>query len=101
MKRDSDVLLVIVLYVDDKLLTRPNEKHIADLNAKLTSSFDLSYLGALHHYLGIQFRQNADGIALLQTKYIESLLRRFDLEDCKPVATPMETRLHLNVHDAR
>ena len=37
---------------------------------------------------------------MLQTKYIESLLRRFDLEDCKPFATPMEVGLHLSVHDA-
>ena len=35
----------------------------------------------------------------MQTKYIETLLRRFGLEDCKPVATPMETGLHLSIHD--
>ena len=36
---------------------------------------------------------------MLQTKYIETLLRRFKLEDCKPVATPMEIGLHLSIHD--
>ena len=37
---------------------------------------------------------------MLQTKYIESLLRCFDLEDCRLVAMPMETCLHLSFHDA-
>ena len=93
--------MVIVLYVDDMLLTGPNEKHIADFKVELNSTFEMSDLGPLHHYLGIQFWQNDDGIALLQTKYIESLLHCFDLEDCRPIATPMETGLHLNVYDAR
>ena len=37
---------------------------------------------------------------MCQTKYIETLLRRFGLEDCKPIATPMETGLHLSIHGA-
>ena len=37
---------------------------------------------------------------MLQTKYIETLLCIFGLEDCKPIATPMETCLHLSIHDA-
>ena len=36
---------------------------------------------------------------MCQTKYIETLLRRFSLEDCKPIATPMETGLKLSSHD--
>ena len=32
-------------------------------------------------------------------KYIETLLRRFGLEDCKPIATPMEIGLKLSFHD--
>ena len=100
MKRAGDVLLVIVLYVDDMLLTGPNEMHIADFKAELNSVFEMSDLGLLHHYLGIQFKQCDGGIALCQTKYIETVLHRFGLEDCKPIATPMETGLHLSIHDA-
>ena len=37
---------------------------------------------------------------MLQTKHIESLLHCFDLEDCRPIVAPMETGLHLSVHDA-
>ena len=46
----DDVVLIIALYVDDMLLTGPNETQCkADLNA----SFEMSDLGLLHHYLGI------------------------------------------------
>ena len=55
VKKTGDVFLVIVLYVDDMLLTGPNEDHIADFKAELNSAFEMSDLGLLHHYLGIQF----------------------------------------------
>ena len=89
----GDVILVIVLYVDDMLLTGPNEMHIADFKAKLNLAFEMLDLGLLHHYLGIQFMQIDGGISLCQTKYIETLLQHFGLEDCKPIATPMEAGL--------
>ena len=53
MKCADDVVLIIVLYVDDMLLTRPNEVHIGDFKAELNSAFEMSDLGLLHHYLGI------------------------------------------------
>ena len=55
VKKIGDVFLVIVLYVDDMLLTGPNEDHIVDFKAELNSAFEMSDLGLLHHYLGIQF----------------------------------------------
>ena len=90
----------MVLYVDDMLLTGSNEKHIAD-RADLHASFDMSDLGHLHYYLGNQYMQVDGGIALCQSKYIDILLQRFGLDDCKPIATPMETGLRLSLHDAR
>ena len=53
VKHEGDVLLIIVLYVDGMLLTRPNQMHIADFKAKLNSVFEMLDLGLLHHYLGI------------------------------------------------
>ena len=76
----GDVILIIALYVDDMLLTGPNETHIAEFKANLNASFEMSDLGLLHHYLGIQFKQCDGGIALCQTKYVATLLRRFGLE---------------------
>ena len=100
VKREDDVLLIVVLYVDDLLITGPNERHIVEFKADLNATFKMKDLGLLHHYLGIQFKQCDGGIALCQTSYIETLLCKFGLEDCKPIATPMETSLKLSLHDA-
>ena len=100
VKRADDVHLIIAPYVDDMLLTGPHESQIAYFKADLNASFEMSDLGHLHHYLGIQFKQCDGGIALCQTKYIETLLHRFSLEDCKPITTPMDTCLKLSSHDA-
>ena len=88
----DDVVPIIALYVDDMLLTGPNETHIAEFKADLNASFEMSDLG-------IQFKHCDGGISLCQTKYILTLLRRFDLEDCKPTITLMETGLKLSLHN--
>lgn len=85
VKRADDVLVIIVLYVNDMLLMGTNEAHIDDFKVELNSAFEMSNLDLLHHYLGIQFKQCDRGIALCQTKYIETLLRRFSLDDCKSI----------------
>ena len=66
VKCADDVHLIIALYVDDMLLTGRNERHIADFKANLNASFEMSDLGHLHHYLGIQFKQCDGGIALFK-----------------------------------
>lgn len=63
----DDVVLVIVFYVDDMLLIGPSETHIVEFKANLTASFEMSHLGLLHHYLGIQFKHCDGGIALCHT----------------------------------
>ena len=89
VKRADNVFLIMVVYVDDMLLTGPNQKHIADFKADLHASFEMSDVGDLHHYLGIQFMQVDGGITLCQIEIIYTLLQRFGLEECKPIATPM------------
>ncbi|MCO5576129.1 hypothetical protein L7F22_029937 [Adiantum nelumboides] len=82
--------------------TLPNKTQIANFKVDLNVSFEMSDLGYLHHYLGIHFKQCDGGIALSQIKYIETLLCTLNLEDCKPMATPMDTGLTLrSLHDAR
>ena len=81
------------------LFIRPDKKHIANFKVELNLAVEMLDLRPLHHYLGIQFLEHHDGIALVQTKYIGSLLHHFDFKDCRTIDTPMETCLHLNVHD--
>jgi hypothetical protein len=52
-------------------------------------------LGELSFFLGLQIRQRNQAIFISQTKYIKEMLKRFRMEDCKPVITPMKTSCKL------
>ncbi|MCI25820.1 putative reverse transcriptase (RNA-dependent DNA polymerase), partial [Trifolium medium] len=49
----------------------------------------MSMMGELKFFLGIQINQNQEGIYIHQSKYTKELLKKFNMEDCKPINTPM------------
>jgi hypothetical protein len=63
------------------------------------NEFEMSLLGELSFFLGLQIRQSNQGIFISQTKYIREMLKRFGMEDCKPVITPMQTSCKLSKDD--
>jgi hypothetical protein len=63
------------------------------------NEFEMSLLGELSFFLGLQIRQSNQGIFISQTKYIREMLKRFGMEDCKPVITPMQTSCKLRKDD--
>jgi hypothetical protein len=65
----------------------------------MQSGFEISLLGELSFFLGLQIRQRNQGIFISQTKYIIEMLKRFGMEDCKPVITPMQTSCKLSKDD--
>jgi hypothetical protein len=65
----------------------------------MQSEFEMLLLGELSFFLGLQIRQSNQGIFISQTKYIREMLKRFGMEDCKPVITPMQTSCKLSKDD--
>jgi hypothetical protein len=63
------------------------------------NEFGMSLLGELSFFLGLQIRQSNQGIFISQTKYIREILKRFEMEDSKPVITPMQTSCKLSKDD--
>jgi hypothetical protein len=59
----------------------------------MQNEFEMSLLGELSFFLGLQIRQRNQGIFISQTKYIREMLKRFGMEDCKLVITPMQNQL--------
>jgi hypothetical protein len=59
----------------------------------------MSLLGELSFFLGLWIRQRNQRIFIPQTKYIIEMLKRFGMEDCKPVITPMQTSCKLSKDD--
>ena len=86
---------LILLYVDDILLTGDDYPFIAKLNAHLSKRFQMTNLGDAQIYLGVEFYYTKDRIYLHQQRYIEKLLERFGMQDCNPFSVPMNPKLKL------
>jgi hypothetical protein len=65
----------------------------------MKNEFEMSLLGELSFFLGLQIRQSHQGIFISRTKYTREMLNRFGMENCKPVITPMQTSCKLSKDD--
>ena len=90
----EDEPVILLLYVDDLFLTG-NEKQIVECKKKLTEEFEMKDLGLMHYFLRLEVWQNPEEIFLNQGKYAVEILKRFDMLECKAMATPMDTNLKL------
>jgi hypothetical protein len=90
---------LLLLYVDDMLITGDNSDHISHVKKHLSKEFQMSDLGPLSYFLGIEVHQTPKGFYLSQSKYIQDLLDRSGLTDTRTVATPMDIHLQLRPKD--
>ncbi|XP_015583912.2 uncharacterized mitochondrial protein AtMg00810-like [Ricinus communis] len=88
---------VLVVYVDDMILTSDDEDELASLKKKLSQDFEIKDLGALKYFLGMEFTRSREGIFVNQRKYILDLLNETGLLGCKAVETLTEVNLKLNL----
>ncbi|RVW27268.1 Retrovirus-related Pol polyprotein from transposon TNT 1-94 [Vitis vinifera] len=91
--------LIVLVYVDDILVTGSSSTQISSLIAKLDSVFALRDLGQLSFFLGIEVSYNEGSMTLSQTKYISDLLHRTELFDTKPANTPGAVGKNLSKFD--
>lgn len=68
-----------------------------DIKRKIAQKFKMKELGKANYYIGLRIKYDEKGIYIDQTKYIESTLKRFNMEDCKAVGTPMEADIKFSV----
>eukprot|EP00253_Pinus_taeda_P011894 PITA_11894 len=96
-KKVGKSLIIIVLYVDDLILTSSDPNLINHVKSSLKKKFEMIDLGHLHYFLGLQVLQSKEGISLSQSKYACDLLRHFHIEYCKPTPSPFQSRVKLSV----
>jgi hypothetical protein len=82
--------LILVLYVDDLFLTG-SERLIAECKRDLASEYEMKDLGLMHYFLGLEVWQRDGQTFLGQGKYAVEILKRFGMQDCRPMSTPMVT----------
>ncbi|KAI3740645.1 hypothetical protein L2E82_31115 [Cichorium intybus] len=62
----------------------------------MSSKFEMSMMGELSFFLGLQVKQSSDGIFISQSKYLQDMLKKFSFSECKPAKTPMSTSVSLS-----
>ncbi|WVZ72071.1 hypothetical protein U9M48_020586 [Paspalum notatum var. saurae] len=90
---------LLLLYVDDMIITGDDPQFIAFVKARLSEQFLMSDLGPLRYFLGIEVSSTHEGFYLSQEKYIQGLLDRASITDHKTEETPIELNLHLSATD--
>jgi hypothetical protein len=67
------------------------------LKSRLEDEFEMSDLGELHYCLGVEFERDRANhtLTMSQRKYIEEVLKRFNMEECKPIGTPLDVNSKL------
>lgn len=87
--------LIVGVYVDDLIVTGKSVSEIAKFKQQMMEEFEMTDLGMLSYYLGIEVHQKQGRIILKQSAYAKKLLLQFGMNDCNPTKYPMESKLQL------
>lgn len=99
IRHTSTSIVVLLVYVDDILLTGSDTKFIRQLLVSLDSQFGMRLLGPVKQFLGIDIVYHDLGVTLSQQSYITRLLRKVGMSNCKPSPTPLVSKKHLLAND--
>nr|GEV60411.1 hypothetical protein [Tanacetum cinerariifolium] len=89
-KQKGDILLVQI-YVDDIIFGATNKDLCKSFEKLMKDKFQMSSMGELTFFLGLQVKQKKDGIFISQDKYVAEILRKFGLTKGKSASTPIDT----------
>jgi len=94
-KKLNDILLV-QLYVDDIIFGSINDSLCKEFSQDMHSEFEISMMGELNFFLGLQIKKTKNGIFVNQSMYCKELIHGFGMENAKHMATPMSTACYLD-----
>ncbi|GJU75853.1 putative ribonuclease H-like domain-containing protein [Tanacetum coccineum] len=89
-KQKGDILLVQV-YVDDIIFGSTNKELCTEFEKLMHDKFQMSSMGEINFFLGLQVKQREDGTFICQDKYVAEILRKFGFTDVRTASTPMDT----------
>jgi len=99
VKSDMDFHIIIVVYVDDIIFGGSKDKLCKEFANQMQSKFEMSMLGELAYFLGLQVNKLKNGIFISQIKYVKEMSKKFMMEDCKSVNIPRTMRCKLSKDD--
>ncbi|GKC24902.1 retrovirus-related pol polyprotein from transposon TNT 1-94 [Tanacetum coccineum] len=89
-------ILLVQIYVDDIIFASTDPKACDIFSNEMSSKFQMSMMGRMSFFLGLQVSQNPGGIFINQSKFALEILKKFRMDSCDPVDTPMVDRLKLD-----
>ncbi|KAH9685562.1 Integrase catalytic domain-containing protein [Citrus sinensis] len=96
VKHKNQDILIVQIYVDDIIFGSTNELLCKEFSSCMSKEFEMSIMGELKYFLGLQIKQNKERIFINQAKYVKDLLKRFGIDDSKTKNTPMSTTTKLD-----
>ena len=96
VKRDKKSLIFAQVYVDDIVFGSPIDHLAHEFSEEMKREFEMSMVGELNYFLGLQVKQREDGIFISQEKYAKNLVKRFGLDSKKHTSTPMSSSAKLS-----
>ena len=94
----NETLIILLVYVDDLLVASISTDLIGEVRSLIAARFSIKDLGELRFFLGFQIERNRHTreLWISQRKYIQDVLARFNMTDCKAASTPMATSAKLS-----
>jgi hypothetical protein len=91
--RQNDDILIVQVYVDDIF------SGVSLFGCEFCKEFKMSMMGELQFFLGLQIKQAKEGTFVHQAKYTKDILKKFKMDESKPLSTPMRTTIALDVDE--
>lgn len=97
-RADTESFMIVAVHVDDCTLVAKTDEVVTEFKKGLGEHVEVTDLGELHWLLGMEVRRDRDArtIHVSQHSYIESILRRYNMEELKPLSTPMDDKITLS-----
>ncbi|GJX55393.1 putative ribonuclease H-like domain-containing protein [Tanacetum coccineum] len=92
IKRHKGDILLVQVYVNDIIFGSTKKELCIAFKKLMHEKFQMSSMGELTFFLGLQVKQKKDGIFISQDKYVDEILKKFGFTEVKTASTPMETQ---------
>jgi hypothetical protein len=94
--RQGKEILIVQVYMDDIVFGGSSNSLVARFAKDMSREFEMSMMGELQFFLGLQIKHSKEGTFMHQAKYTKDIVRKFKMEDSKAMVTPMSTTTALD-----
>jgi len=89
VKKKEEKMIMVCVYFDDLIYVGNDEEMCSKFKKSMKEEFEMTDLGMMRYFLGVEVSQNANGIYLCQKKYARDVMERFKMMSCNSVKNPI------------